>query len=470
MRSSDGGGGWSATTNFEQYTHAQLFDMISGSAPASVSSIANTLNAASTQIQSIADDLNTHITHLQWEGTAGDSFRSWGRQVVQAIDDLAIFHNNAGLAVQTAGDTLSSVKVGMPPVPTADINLVQAYVQQESCKVSNPPTVVKGRVQPAATCLASLPGQISQTDAYAAQTRVDSAHQEAVTQMEKLGGAYNGATQTMDVNTEPQFPPPPAGMMPPRGGGRSSSVGRPTGTGGGTGVTGPSGGGGGTVGGEPVKGKGTHQVPPPPGQPGGISTLQGTQPPTAGPGPVQPPVTPGGSSAGHGPGSGGGAIPPGPGVGLLTPPGSGRGRGRGGVRNGEPLPGEHPVEPGIGAGAVRGGLGGAKVGRLGGRGGEIGGGGLGNGTVEGKAGVIGAEGQGSTTPRSILPAEENAGVRSGVGESTGGTGGGAMMGGGMGGVGGAGGRVRSRSRRPAYLPEDKETWESGATANPAVIE
>ncbi len=498
MRTSDGGGGWSPTTDFEQYSHAQLFDMVNGSSPASISSIANTLNSASTQIQSIADDLNTHLNQLQWEGTAADSFRSWGRQVVQAVDDLAIFHNNAGLAVHTAGDTLSSVKAGMPPVPTAEINLVQNYVQQESCKVpSGPPTVIKGRIQPPSSCLPSQPGQISQSDAYAAQARVDAAHQEAVTQMEKLGGAYNGATQTMDVNTEPQFPPPPTGLMPPPGSGFDGSTTRSGSTGstsGGAGVTGPSsrsGGGTGQVGVQQAQGKSVHQTPPPPRQSGGgTATLQGTHTPTSGPGSVKSPGASGGSSPGHGPsGKGGGTPPPGAGTGVLTPPARGGGTRRGGAGKGEPQPGDHPGELGTGGGTSRGGLGGAKAGRPG------------EGAVEGKAGVSGTEGTGgsvaarsavaageggavragsapgdaaggsaagSPTAHAGLPTGEGAGVRAGTAETAAGSGG-PMMGGGMGGLGHAGGRGRGRSRRTPYYTEDPETWATDSTSNPAVV-
>ncbi|SEL58591.1 WXG100 family type VII secretion target [Streptacidiphilus jiangxiensis] len=498
MRTSDGGGSWSPTTNFEQFSHAQLFDMVNESSPASISSIANTLNSASTQIQSIADDLNTHINQLPWEGTAADSFRTWGRQVVQAVDDLAIFHNNAGLAVQTAGDTLSSVKAGMPPVPTADINLVQNYMQQESCKIpSGPPTVIKGRVQSPSSCLPSKPEEISQSDAYAAQARVDAAHQEAVTQMEKLGGAYNGATQTMDVNTEPQFPPPPTGLMPPPGSGLDGSTTRSGSTGsssGGAGVTGPSGrGGGGSIGRQPAQGQSVHRKTPTPSQPeGGTATLQGIHTPTSSPGSVKTPGPSGESSPGHSSSSkSGGTPPPGAGTGVLTPPARGGSTRRGGIGKGEPQPSDHPGEPGTGGGTSRGGIGGAKAGRPGGE------------SVDRKAGVPGAEGTaggsgttrsalpsgeggavragsstpgeaasgtatGSPTARAGLPSEESAGVRSGTAETAGGSGG-PMMGGGMGGLGHAGSRSRGRSRRAPYYTEDAKTWATDSTSNPPVV-
>lgn len=504
MRIEDSGGGWSSTTNFEALSHQQLYDMVQNASPDNVNSIAETLNAASTQVQSIADDLNTHLANLQWTGAAGDSFRSWGRQVVQAMDDLSIFHNNAGVAVDMAGSTLTSVKAAMPPVPTEDMGVVAAYIRQEQFGAPSMgfgPTVIGGRVQPPIGVGPALgPGVISQAQAYAAQSRVDAAHQEAVTQMERLGGAYVGATNTMDINAEPVFPPPPAALMPPRGAGKDQTVYVPTqngasgdsSTGGGTG-TGSVGGvgevGGATSGGGSGGRSGQRLTSP--GRIGVGSTLQGVQPPTkgTGPGAVQPSgggssgVTGGGDKSGGGigvvvvpPGSGGTTRLGGAAGGRSTPPGLNEGGGHtpgvgdAGAPVGEPgIQGGLKSETGISGGAVESGLGAGGATGIDGRG--IGGSVAGSVSASAESPIVAGEGSfGSSTARAGLPAERSAAV---TGASTGdmSSAGGMMGGGGMGGLANAAGRGRKRGSRAGYLAEDEETWsEAAGQANPAVIE
>ncbi|MEY9843796.1 WXG100 family type VII secretion target [Streptacidiphilus sp. MAP5-3] len=506
MRIEDPGGGWSATTNFETMSHQQLYDMVANSNPSSVQSIGDTLSTASTQVQSVADDLNTHLSKLEWSGAAAESFQTWARQIVQAADDLSVFHNNAGLAVQTAGSTLSSVKAAMPPVPQKEMELIAAYKRQQLI-TANPgqlPTVVGGRVQPpaAVSTTPQFGGGITQAQAYAAQTAVDQAHQEAITQMERLGGAYVGATQTMDLNAEPVFPPPPANVMPPQGGGI---------TGGSTYVQGPNGGGttttrrvtgtGSVTGTSSVTGSTNNgnngggmvaRQPTAPGR-GPGSTLQGVNPPTTGTGTGTVHTPGGGPTGGAGgggtSGGGGGVIAPPPGSGGTGRLGGGSGTGRsgspgglgdgsgrvgaggeGGGSGGESgISGGLKGDSGISGGMAESGLG------SGGVGGGIGGRGLG-GSVSGSVGassesaVAGDGVSGSTTAQAGYASEGSGSAAGGAaGESS--TSGGMMGGGGMGGLANAAGRGRKRGSRAGYLAEDEETWNAAkGQSNPAVIE
>ncbi|MBF9073933.1 WXG100 family type VII secretion target [Streptacidiphilus fuscans] len=508
MRVEDPGGGWSATTNFETMSHQQLHDMVANSDPSSVQSIGDTLSTASTQVSSVADDLNTHLSKLEWSGTAAAAFQTWARQVVQAADDLSIFHNNAGLAVQTAGSTLSSVKAAMPPVPQKEMDLVAAYKRQQliSASPGQLPTVVGGRVQPpsAVSTTPQIGGGITQAQAYAAQTAVDQAHQEAITQMERLGGAYVGATQTMDLNAEPVFPPPPANVMPPQGGGYTdtntyvqgptgggtTTTRRVTGTGSVTGTTSvtSSTNNGNNGGGQVVR------QPTGPGR-GPGSTLQGANPPTTGSGTGTvhtPGGGPTGGSGGGGKSGGGGVITPPPGTGGTGRIGGGSGTGRPGSPGGSGEGGGSFGSGGEGGGSagesgISGGLkgetgisGGMAESGLGGGGGSVGGGiggrGLGGsvgGSVGGssESGVVGEGATGSTTARAGYSSEGSGTAAGGAtaGESS--TSGGMMGGGGMGGLANAAGRGRKRGGRAGYLAEDEETWNAAkGQSNPAVIE
>ncbi|MEY9963015.1 uncharacterized protein YukE [Streptacidiphilus sp. MAP12-16] len=503
------GDGWSATTNFETLTHEQLHAMVADANPAGVMAVGTALSDASTHIQSIADDLAHHITNLAWESDAGTTFKGWAQQVISATDTLSIYASNTGVAISMAGETLSSVKPGMPPVPVADMATVSTFKQQHVLDshmvVGLDGKILQPGVMVTPTTLPS-PGGITQAQAYQAQTRIDAAHQEAIGQMEKLGGSYVGANATLGVSTIPNFPPTPGTLMPPQGSGYSTS-GNTTGVGGGSSTNGGVSGGYTTVrtstgtrrssgGSDSHSGTGgttfapvnspTHGTAGGAPAGGGTTTLQGTSAPTA-------PAAPTGSTGtgGTGPSRGGTG-----GGGLLAPPPAGGGAGVTGTAEPGPRQGKggtlgtgseptargaksgiHGGEPDVPTAGRSSRLGAQAIGASGGgaggsgfsRGGGIGGsatGRAGSGRVSGETGA--AENSGSSSARSGLGVGAAAGERPGAssGEGSG------MMPMGGGGTGGASGRGRGRGgRRAAYLMEDEETWapdDSGV--NPSVIE
>ncbi|MEZ0091279.1 WXG100 family type VII secretion target [Streptacidiphilus sp. EB129] len=496
MRPSDGGDSWSATTDFEKIPHAKLLTMVAGADPQAVLAVGNALADAGTQMQTLADDLLTHINGLQWTSAAGDSFRAWGQQVVSATDTLAIYTSNTSTSIMMAGETLSSTK--LPEIPAGPQSVVDAYScqlgaqmvrgQDGTMKVAQPllfSTNTPGQLPGSQTPLfstGSAPlggGQVTQQAAYQAQLKLDAAHQEAIGQMEKLGGSYYGAQQTMMVSTVPNFPPTPGDLMPPRGSGSYDGSGNVTLAGGGTSRTGSSG--GGTVkvrktsgvrtsaGGSGTTGQGGSETPvtpvhaPNPGSGGsspsggGTTTLQGFQPPTSPTSPVggtsgaSGPI--GGTSDGTGGGAGGvtvGLHPVGggaTGVSLGSKPKPGAGGT--GIHGGEPGPAASPAGrrgSGLGAGAV----------------------GEGGSGFAGGSGAVAGEGSGSSTARAGLVAEAAAERGTPTAETTAGSG---MMPMGSGGIGGQGrGRNRNR-RRASYLVADEAGWiDDESRVNPAVIQ
>ena len=228
MRIDDSGDGWSATTNFEQFRHHELLEMMTGHDSGTVLHVGQTLSDASTHMQTLADDLATHINGLQWEGEAADNFKTWARQVVEATDTLSIYTSNTAVAINMAGETLSSTK--LPPVPTQQAT-VDAYVKQFGAKYTTGPDGAPRVTKPTSLDIANDPANkpvtgsslISHQDAYNAQVVAEAAHQDAIGQMEKLGGSYVGATQTLGVSTVPEFPPAPASLMPVAGQGRMNT-------------------------------------------------------------------------------------------------------------------------------------------------------------------------------------------------------------------------------------------------------
>ncbi|MBC3843786.1 WXG100 family type VII secretion target [Streptacidiphilus sp. 4-A2] len=224
-RIAEGGDDWSPVTDFEKSTHEALYSMIAQADPDAVNQVGNTLAAASTQIQSIADDLSQHIAGLQWTGSAADAFTGWARQVVSATDTLSVYANNTSVAVAMAGQQLSSTKAGMPPVPYADMATVKRYQQQQRFAVNSGLNLDGTVKDPSMSGLVvTPPGGVTPEQAYRAQSSITSAFQEALGQMEGLGGSYVGAVATMGVSTIPTFPPLPGTLMPPKGAGQVESL------------------------------------------------------------------------------------------------------------------------------------------------------------------------------------------------------------------------------------------------------
>jgi hypothetical protein len=489
MRPAEGGDSWPDKSDFEKMTHAQLLAMVE-SADASVpNGIGTSLMAAAQQIQQIADQLNGHIGQLDWNSNAGDSFKSWARQIVSATDDLSSYATVAASNMSGAGSTLGDVKGGIPPLPTSDIALVQKFHAQQAATSAVTSGTSKA-AQDRAAAVQSKPGMISPQDASAAQSRIDAAHQEAIAQLEKLGSSYEGSTNAMNTATPPVFPPTPQALMPPKppdgqmnsstgldlGGNSSGNSGSHLGGVSGSGSVGT----GGSSRGHVNSVQGVSFSSSPKGSSGSSSTtrLDGVTPVPTSPG------TPGTATGGGGTGSparGTGSIP-GLGTGLGVGYGSGR-TGLPGSGAGEGITGGIRSVSGGGRGAyggkaigaseeentsgTLGGIGGGS--RSTGLGGSLSGGGYGSSSAgevavgSGESGTLSgaASGEGvlGESARSATGSEQQA--------ATGSRG---MMGGGFGGMHG-GSRNKRRGQRADYLIEDEDTWLVGMNeANPPVIE
>jgi uncharacterized protein YukE len=225
-----------ASTDFEGFTHAQLLDMIENADPAKITDLARRLNSISTQTEKIGTDLQTHMSKVQWDGKSGDAFRDWGSRVSSATLTLSDYSSTAGIFMQNAGEILGDVKRDMPKVPTLAYHTVVSY--RTSKNIQGPYADTVGVTQ---DHLDGVQGPYSTTPTDAqyksAVTQLDNARSSAADQMNKLGQAYNMATDVISKAPEPTFPPPPATIMPPRPLDRGGSEYVP----GGTGTTGSTG-------------------------------------------------------------------------------------------------------------------------------------------------------------------------------------------------------------------------------------
>ncbi|MDI5965331.1 WXG100 family type VII secretion target [Streptantibioticus silvisoli] len=478
MRADETGGGAPSvcgpSTDFESLSHREMLAMLVGVNQRQVTTVATNLTTAGAAIQEIAADLNTHMSNLDWQSTAGDAFRTWGHKVASATYTLADYATTAGTQMSNAGSVLHEVSTSMPAIPEGAVTTAATYRQHKG---------VYGPFGDAAEGTHAAPGAPTPTagEYNAAVAEMSAAQTKAADNMIKLGSAYSAATETMGGQQEPEFPPLPEAILPPDPRGvddashseyfGGSSVGAPSGAAPGAGpatakrdVTGGGkdpGTGTGTIHvdgiGDGRPGGGTHVAEPPatlgtPHGPGG--TVPVPPPATVIPGePGTKPLYSGGPSRSGGRGSG--ALGPGDDEGGLFGGSSGGGiGGRSALRTamGEGIEGGTLVEPPVG--------------------------GVGGSPLRFSAGTVVGDDPAGTTPGM------SEGIRAGAGspfgrpsqeasyERSGGSGfgepgaGGAGQGGSrMGGLPLSGSRRDDRARRggsrPDYLVEEEETWASG---------
>jgi hypothetical protein len=215
-RPDDGGDDpYHASTNFEDFSHAQMLDMIQNGDPAKVTALAHKLDAVATKTEKIGTDLQTHMSKVEWHGPAGDAFREWGSRVAGATLTLSDYSSNAGVFMLNAGQVLSEVQRDMPKVPSNAYHTVVAYRTSKNIQGPFPDTLgvtpdhLDGVYGPYTTN--PSPAQYK-----AATTALENARSSAVDQMNKLGQAYNMATDVISTSQEPTFPPAPQTIMPAR--------------------------------------------------------------------------------------------------------------------------------------------------------------------------------------------------------------------------------------------------------------
>lgn len=236
----DGGNPYHASTDFEQFTHSEMLDMVKSADPAKVTALAHKLDSVSTQTEKIGTDLQTHMSKVDWQGPAGDAFRDWGSRVASATLTLSDYSSTAGVFMLNAGQVLSDVQRDMPKVPNLAYETVNAY--RAANNIQGPFADTAG-VTP--DHLDGVQGPYSATPTaaqyQAASSTLETARSSAVDQMNKLGQAYNMATDVISTTQEPTFPPTPPSIMPARPLYQNQSSTYVPGSTGGTGTTGGSG-------------------------------------------------------------------------------------------------------------------------------------------------------------------------------------------------------------------------------------
>ncbi|MFF5189643.1 hypothetical protein ACFY30_38760 [Streptomyces sp. NPDC000345] len=190
-----------ARTDFESMTHEQLAAMLDSASSESASTLASKLTKAASTITKIGDDLMTHVKGLEWQGEGGDAFRDWGGQTASATLRLGQYAEVASRWMETVAQAVAEAKAAMPKVSEttqAQADLADAKSTMAAAKQPG------ARNDPDARTLA----QTAQTDATAAQARIEAARAEAIQQMQKLAQAYEYSAQQVNSVEPPTFSPP----------------------------------------------------------------------------------------------------------------------------------------------------------------------------------------------------------------------------------------------------------------------
>lgn len=216
------------TSDFESQSHEQLRAMIESADPAATRALGDRLKTAGVAIGKIGEDLRTYMSHVNWEGEAGDAFRTWGANMVNATTRLGEFSDKAGTWMGHAAETLSTVKSAMPEYSATSKATLNSYLSQHPGGFLLKPPATSDAPKPGAGVLAGPTPEA----ATAAQKRLDEDHAEAVRLMRQLAGSYVWSAHNMGEVERPQFQPLPPDVVPPTAGPRDTvSIGQDAGPG-----------------------------------------------------------------------------------------------------------------------------------------------------------------------------------------------------------------------------------------------
>lgn len=170
-------------TNFEGHALNAMIDMVESAKPEDLELAGTALLNAQTAIEDAAEELEGHITRVDWEGESGEAFRKWGANLVIHARKLAAFADAAGTQITAAATGLASVRSAMPPRDT--------------------------REDPKAVADIPTPKQTEGNAEYAAAVKAEKDRQEAINQMNRLASFYAVSEEIMAGQEPPTFEPMP---------------------------------------------------------------------------------------------------------------------------------------------------------------------------------------------------------------------------------------------------------------------
>ncbi|MER6447462.1 WXG100 family type VII secretion target [Streptomyces venezuelae] len=174
-------------TNFEDFTHQQMRDMIASLDPTSVQTRADQLASAAEKIKAIGESLKWHVV-TGWEGEGADAFQDWVSRTGNATLRLGEYSAKGGEWMGKVVQTMTEATKMTAVDATATKNLAAAIEHH------NDPDAAKTRSE--------------------AQTILDADRREAIRLMTNLAQSYQLSSAEMDKAPIPTFPAPPKVLLP----------------------------------------------------------------------------------------------------------------------------------------------------------------------------------------------------------------------------------------------------------------
>ncbi|MFF8638541.1 hypothetical protein ACF052_30550 [Streptomyces pilosus] len=194
-------------TDFESMTHEQLAALLDSAGSEGASHLATKLSKASSTITKIGDDLMTYVKGLEWQGEGGDAFRDWGGQSAAATLRLGQYAEVASRWMATVAQAVAEAKAAMPATSETTRAKADLADAQQTIAATREPGA---RNDPDARKLA----QTAQSDATAAQQRMEAARAEAIQQLRKLAQTYEYSAHQVNSVPPPTFAPPAHHLSP----------------------------------------------------------------------------------------------------------------------------------------------------------------------------------------------------------------------------------------------------------------
>ncbi|MGW7464074.1 WXG100 family type VII secretion target [Streptomyces xantholiticus] len=182
-------------------THQQLIALLASADPSGASMLATKLAKAASTITKIGEDIRTHVTGLPWHGEGGDAFRDWGSQTASATLRLGQYSEVASRWMEQVSQAITEAKAAMPPL--SETTQAEGALRKAESSLATA-TDPANRNDPDARTVA----RSAESDATAAQGRIDAARGEAALRLRKLAQTYEFSAQQVNSVTPPTFPPP----------------------------------------------------------------------------------------------------------------------------------------------------------------------------------------------------------------------------------------------------------------------
>jgi hypothetical protein len=197
-----------ARTNFEAMTHEQLVAMLESASHEGAQTLNAKLDKAASTISKIGDDLMQYVKDLEWQGEGAEAFRDWGNETARATLRLGQYAAYASRWMGIVSQAIIEAKSTMPD--TSETKQAKADLAKAH-KTIAAATAPSARHDPDARKLA----QTAQSNAAAAEQRIERIRGEAIQQLRKLAQTYEYSADQVNSLTPPTFSPPAQHMKSP---------------------------------------------------------------------------------------------------------------------------------------------------------------------------------------------------------------------------------------------------------------